>query len=120
VIHDVLVMVPTYDEADNVESVLASLFAAMPDAHVLVVDDNSPDGTGDLVAARADHGTRVFLLRRPGKAGLGAAHRAGFAWALNHSYDAVVQMDADLSHRPMCRVLAGESLRAAGARPPGA
>jgi dolichol-phosphate mannosyltransferase len=95
-----LVVVPTYDEADNVNELLGALFVAMPDAHVLVVDDNSPDGTGDLVAARADHGSRVYLLRRPGKAGLGAAYRAGFAWALNHDYEAVVQMDADLSHPP--------------------
>ncbi len=99
-IRSVLVVVPTYDEADNVEPLLAALFVAMPDAHVLVVDDNSPDGTADLVAARADHGERVFLLRRPGKAGLGAAYRAGFGWALSRSYDAVVQMDADLSHPP--------------------
>ena len=99
-IRTVLVVVPTYDEAANVGPVLSALVAAVPDAHVLVVDDNSPDGTADLVAARADHGERVFLLRRPGKAGLGAAYRAGFAWALNRSYDAVVQMDADLSHPP--------------------
>jgi dolichol-phosphate mannosyltransferase len=96
----VLVVVPTYDEADNIGPLLAALLAAVPDAHVLVVDDHSPDGTADLVAARADHGERVFLLRRPGKAGLGAAYRAGFAWALNRSYDAVVQMDADHSHPP--------------------
>jgi dolichol-phosphate mannosyltransferase len=100
-----LVVIPTYDEADNIGPVLDALFAAMPGAHVLVVDDNSPDGTGDLVAARGGDDSRVHLLRRPGKAGLGAAYRAGFAWALNHDYDAVVQMDADLSHPP-ARVVA--------------
>jgi dolichol-phosphate mannosyltransferase len=95
-----LVVIPTYDEADNIGQVLGALFAAMPEAHVLVVDDSSPDGTGDLVAARAADDRRVHLLRRPGKAGLGAAYRAGFAWALNHEFDTVVQMDADLSHPP--------------------
>ena len=95
-----LVVVPTYDEAENIATAIARVQAALPAAHVLVVDDASPDGTGDLVASRPDHGTAVHLLRRPGKAGLGAAYRAGFAWALDHGYDVVVQMDADLSHPP--------------------
>ncbi|GAB3664658.1 polyprenol monophosphomannose synthase [Nocardioides korecus] len=95
-----LVVVPTYDEIENVETAIARVQAASPEAHVLVVDDNSPDGTGDRVAAHPAYGTTVHLLRRPGKAGLGAAYRAGFAWALDHDYDVVVQMDADLSHPP--------------------
>jgi dolichol-phosphate mannosyltransferase len=95
-----LIVVPTYDEAENVEALLDRLAVAAPEAHVLVVDDHSPDGTGDLVARHVDFGRRVHLLRRPGKAGLGEAYRAGFSWALDHGYDRVVQMDADLSHPP--------------------
>ena len=95
-----LVVVPTYDEIDNIEVLIQRVHAARPDAHVLVVDDNSPDGTGDLVARHPEIGRRVHLLRRPGKAGLGAAYRAGFTWALDQDYEVVVQMDADLSHPP--------------------
>jgi dolichol-phosphate mannosyltransferase len=95
-----LIVVPTYDEAENIASLLARLVVAAIDVHVLVVDDNSPDGTADLVAADPAFGRRVHLLRRPGKAGLGEAYRAGFRWALVHGYDRVVQMDADLSHPP--------------------
>ena len=95
-----LVVVPTYDEADNIGVLLDRVAAAAPDAHVLVVDDNSPDGTGDLVARHPDFGRRVHLLRRPGKAGLGEAYRAGFRWGLDHGYERLVQMDADLSHPP--------------------
>jgi dolichol-phosphate mannosyltransferase len=95
-----LVVIPTYDEAANVLIVLDRVLAAVPGAHVLVVDDNSPDGTADLVERRTDWGTGVFVLRRKQKAGLGAAYRAGFTWALDRGYDVVVQMDADLSHPP--------------------
>ena len=75
--HRTLIVVPTYDEIENIDDLIDAVLAAVPDAHVLVVDDNSPDGTGDLVAARTDLGRRVHLMRRPGKAGLGAAYRAG-------------------------------------------
>ncbi len=95
-----LVVVPTYEEAANVTELLDRVLAAAPRAEVLVVDDNSPDGTADLVAAHPELGRRVHLLVRPGKAGLGSAYRAGFGWALRHGYDAVVQIDADLSHPP--------------------
>ncbi len=95
-----LVIVPTYDEADNIVTVLDRVLASVPGADVLVVDDNSPDGTAALVGAHAEYGRRVQLIVRPGKAGLGAAYRAGFNWALHRDYDAVVQMDADLSHPP--------------------
>lgn len=96
----VLVIIPTYDEAENVADVLARVHAAAPDVHVLVVDDNSPDGTADLVEARAADDDRLHLLRRPGKAGLGSAYRAGFAWGAERGYDVMVEMDADLSHDP--------------------
>jgi dolichol-phosphate mannosyltransferase len=95
-----LVIVPTYDEALNLERVLARLRAAVPEAHVLVADDNSPDGTGaiaDRLAAADDH---VHVLHRPGKQGLGTAYIAGFRWGLERGYDVLVEMDADGSHRP--------------------
>ena len=93
-----LVVVPTYDERDNVEEAVRRVLHADPRVEVLVVDDGSPDGTADLVdALRADE-SRLHLVRREGKGGLGSANRAGFGWALERGYDAVVEMDADLSH----------------------
>lgn len=97
----VLVIVPTYNERENLPIALERLAAEVPDAHVLVVDDGSPDGTGDLaeeIAAR-DEVRRVHVLHRAGKLGLGTAYVAGFHWALERSYDVVVEMDADGSHR---------------------
>jgi dolichol-phosphate mannosyltransferase len=95
-----VVVVPTYDEREVIPALLSALAAAVPEVDVLVVDDSSPDGTADLVRADARFGTRVFLLERPAKDGLGAAYRAGFAWALHAGYDGIAQMDADLSHPP--------------------
>jgi dolichol-phosphate mannosyltransferase len=94
------VVVPTYDEAANIVRLLDAVREVAPFADVLVVDDNSPDGTAALVAAHADFGSRVQLLERQGKDGLGAAYRAGFAWGLARGYDRIAQMDADLSHPP--------------------
>ena len=96
----VLVVVPTYDERDNLGPVLDRLAAAVPSAHVLVVDDGSPDGTGALADERARADERVHVLHRTAKAGLGAAYVAGFGWAREHGYDVVVEMDADGSHAP--------------------
>ena len=96
----VLVVVPTYDEIENLEHVLDRLRAAVPTAHALVVDDGSPDGTGELAAALAAEDERVHVLHRTGKQGLGPAYVAGFAWARAHGYDVVVEMDADGSHPP--------------------
>ena len=95
-----LVVVPTYNEVDNVNGLLDRLRAAAPEAHLLVVDDNSPDGTARRVELRTRHDPHVHLLTRKRKDGLGSAYRAGFAWALERDYDAVVQIDADLSHPP--------------------
>jgi len=92
----VTVVVPTYDEAENIETLVAGIHAAAPEAGVLVVDDNSPDGTADL----AERLCGVEVLRRPGKAGLGAAYRAGFRVAIDRGAQVVVQMDADMSHDP--------------------
>jgi dolichol-phosphate mannosyltransferase len=96
----VLVCIPTYNEAENIGDVIARVRAAVPPAHILVVDDSSPDGTAELVAAMAAADPHVHLLSRPGKAGLGAAYRAGFAWGAEEGFEVMVEMDADLSHDP--------------------
>ncbi len=96
----VLVIVPTYNEIANLPDLATRLFAAEPRVDLLVVDDASPDGTGELADTMAAEDPRVSVLHRQGKDGLGAAYRAGFRWALDRGYDAVVEMDADGSHRP--------------------
>lgn len=95
-----LVVLPTYDERDNVLPLSEGIFEAADDLEVLVVDDASPDGTGDLVAAAGAGEPRLHLLRRPGKLGLGTAYLAGFRYGLEHGYDVVFTMDADRSHHP--------------------
>jgi dolichol-phosphate mannosyltransferase len=96
----VVVVLPTYQEACNVESVLVALRESVPAATVLVVDDNSPDGTAEIVDKVAAAAGGIELLRRPGKQGLGVAYRAGFEWALARGATCVVEMDADGSHDP--------------------
>lgn len=96
----VLVVIPTYDERENLEPIVARVHASVPDAHVLVVDDNSPDGTGALADALAEADERVHVLHRTAKNGLGAAYTAGFDWALTREYGVIVEMDADGSHAP--------------------
>ena len=96
-----IVVIPTYNEADNVRSVVAAVLAADSQPDVLVVDDNSPDGTGTIVRSMSQATPRLQLLERPGKLGLGQAYVAGFRRALcDGEYDVVVQMDADESHDP--------------------
>jgi dolichol-phosphate mannosyltransferase len=95
-----LVVIPTYNEADNIEAVLRRVRDVLPGAGILVVDDGSPDGTADLVEKTGSELGEVEVMRRPGKAGLGSAYRAGFAWGLARGYDACVEMDADFSHDP--------------------
>ena len=96
----VLVIVPTYNEVENLGPVLARLHAAVPDAHVLVVDDDSPDGTGELAEKLAGRDDRVHVLRRRTKQGLGPAYVAGFRWGRERGYEVLVEMDADGSHAP--------------------
>ncbi|MBW4722085.1 polyprenol monophosphomannose synthase [Saccharothrix obliqua] len=96
----VLVVIPTYNERDNIGKIVKRLHAALPKVHALVVDDGSPDGTGRLADEMAAADERVRVLHRTEKAGLGAAYVAGFEWALDHGYDVVVEMDADGSHAP--------------------
>jgi dolichol-phosphate mannosyltransferase len=99
--HKLLIVVPTYDEAENVDDLLVGIRRELPEAHVLFVDDASPDGTAKRVRAQQDRNPGlVHLLEREGKKGMGTAYLAGFAWALERDYDAVVEMDADLSHDP--------------------
>lgn len=95
-----LVVIPTYNEAENVLEVISRLRTAVSHAEVLVVDDNSPDGTADVVEDTAETDDNIHLLRRPGKAGLGSAYRAGFAWGAEAGFEIMVEMDADLSHDP--------------------
>lgn len=95
-----LVVLPTYDEADNIAEVLRRLRAAVPAADVLVIDDSSPDGTADLAKAAAHELGHIEVTLRPGKAGLGSAYRDGFTEGLLLGYDVLVEMDSDLSHDP--------------------
>ena len=94
-----LVIIPTYNERESLPVQLAGVRKYAPDVDVLVVDDNSPDGTGEWADARASADAHVSVLHRAGKAGLGAAYRAGFAWGLERRYDILVEMDADGSHQ---------------------
>jgi dolichol-phosphate mannosyltransferase len=95
-----LVITPTYVEAENIDEFLRRTRAALPSADILVVDDNSPDGTADTAEAAATELGSIDVLRRPVKQGLGSAYRAGFAIGLEKGYEALVQIDADLSHDP--------------------
>ncbi len=96
----VLVVIPTFNEADNIGQITSRLRAAVPDVAVLIADDNSPDGTGEVADRISDGDESVHVLHREGKLGLGAAYIAGFEWALTRGYDVVVEMDADGSHAP--------------------
>jgi dolichol-phosphate mannosyltransferase len=96
----VLVVIPTYNEIDNLEIIVGRVRKAVPAVDILVADDNSPDGTGDVADALAGADSHVHVLHRAGKQGLGAAYVAGFQWAREQNYDAVVEMDADGSHAP--------------------
>ena len=98
--HDLWVILPTYNEADNITAMSARILAAVPDARLLVVDDGSPDGTGRIADGLAAADTRIRVLHRTSKEGLGPAYLAGFELALSVGADIVVQMDADGSHDP--------------------
>ncbi|MER7725766.1 polyprenol monophosphomannose synthase [Streptomyces sp. NPDC096323] len=96
----VLVIIPTYDEAENIKPIVSRVRAAVPEADILVADDNSPDGTGKLADELAATDDQVHVLHRKGKEGLGAAYLAGFRWGMDHDYGVLVEMDADGSHQP--------------------
>jgi dolichol-phosphate mannosyltransferase len=95
-----LVVIPTYNEAENIDRVLRAVRTALPDAGVLIVDDGSPDGTADMAEKIGTELGGIDVLRRSSKSGLGSAYRAGFAWGLERGWDAFVEMDADLQHDP--------------------
>jgi len=95
-----IVIIPTYNEKENVESLLPAILKEDPETEILVVDDSSPDGTAQAVKRLQSQFSQVNLLQRPGKSGLGKAYLAGFAWALSKDFEFIVEMDADFSHRP--------------------
>lgn len=97
---ETLIILPTYNEAQNLPRVVRQLRAAVPDAAILVVDDDSPDGTGTIADDLARAHRDLHVLHRPGRNGLGAAYRAAYDWALDRGFDTLVQMDADGSHQP--------------------
>lgn len=96
-----LIIIPTYNERENISQIIPAIFQNCPDVHVLVVDDNSPDKTADVVKSMQASDVRIHLLQRQEKNGLGRAYCAGFDWAFANGYDWIVQMDADFSHRPV-------------------
>lgn len=95
-----LVIIPTYDERENVEKIAKAVLEVVPEANMLFVDDNSPDGTGDVLDSMHAKDARVNVLHKPGKSGLGRAYISGFKWAIEHKYDYIFEMDADFSHDP--------------------
>jgi len=97
---DTLVIIPTYNERDNLESITSEVLAQLPQADILVVDDRSPDGTGDLADQLAARHNRIYVLHRAAKSGLGRAYLDGFRYALEREYQYVIEMDADFSHDP--------------------
>ncbi len=108
-----LVIIPTYNESENIEAISRAVLNITPvETHVLVVDDNSPDGTADIVKRLMETEPRLHLLSRPGKEGLGRAYIDAFQWGLERGYDVLVEMDADFSHRPEDLVKILEAIKA--------
>lgn len=95
-----LIIIPTYNEAENVEAITSAVLKTSDQLHILIVDDNSPDGTGKKVQQLMAKESRLHLLSREGKQGLGKAYIAGFRWGMDNGYEVLVEMDADFSHRP--------------------
>jgi len=110
-IERIVVIIPTYNERENLPLIVGRVRAAVPNADILVADDNSPDGTGRSADELAAEDPAIHVMHRAGKQGLGAAYLAGFAWAIERDYDAVVEMDADGSHQPEQLPLLLEALR---------
>ena len=100
-VNDSIVIIPTYNECENIEKIIRAVFALEHGFHILVVEDNSPDGTAAIVKRLQDEfPERLYMIERTGKLGLGTAYIAGFKWALEHDYDYIFEMDADFSHNP--------------------
>lgn len=97
----ILLAIPTYNEAENIAPILSAVWAAVPNLHVVIIDDNSNDGTAGIVKKlREAHATKLHLIERPGKLGLGTAYVAAFKWGLARDYQGFIEMDADFSHNP--------------------
>lgn len=96
----VLICMPTYNEKDNIRLITAAIHETVPDVHILVIDDGSPDGTGDIADEMSAEDDRIHVLHRTEKAGLGPAYIAGFRWAMERGYGRIFEMDADFSHQP--------------------
>ncbi|MDD5528425.1 MAG: polyprenol monophosphomannose synthase [bacterium] len=95
-----LVIIPTYNEIENIEKLLTTIWAFVPDIDLLIVDDNSPDGTGEYIKQLSNKDSRVHIIQRSGKMGLGSAYKEGFRYAIDKGYDYIFEMDADFSHSP--------------------
>jgi len=95
-----LVIIPTYNEKENIEAIIEAISSLETDFDILIVDDNSPDGTGDIVERLRQSRSGLFIIRRKGKLGLGTAYIRGFKWAIENDYDIIYEMDADFSHNP--------------------
>ena len=99
--HSKIVIIPTYNEKENIEAIIRKVFSLSGGFHILVIDDSSPDGTANIVKSfQKDYPGRLFLIERSGKLGLGTAYLTGFRWSLEHGYDYIFEMDADFSHNP--------------------
>ena len=100
-LHDSLVLIPTYNEKENIENIIRAVFNLPEMFDILVIDDNSPDGTATIVKGlQNEFAERLHIIERKGKLGLGTAYIAGFRWAIEHQYDYIFEMDADFSHNP--------------------
>ena len=99
---DSIIIIPTYNEKENIEKIIRAIFALEKCFHILVIDDGSPDGTASIVKGliKNEFSDRLFIVERSGKLGLGTAYIAGFKWSLEHGYDYIFEMDADFSHAP--------------------
>lgn len=99
---DSIVIIPTYNEKENIENIIRAVFALPKSFHILIIDDGSPDGTASIVRGlmQEEFADRLFMVERQGKLGLGTAYICGFKWALEHGYDFIFEMDADFSHNP--------------------
>ncbi len=95
-----IIITPTYNERKNIDELIRQIYESNPNIHILFVDDNSPDGTGEYIRELMEKDKKIFIIQRSGKLGLGTAYCKGFQWALDKDYDRMIQMDADLSHNP--------------------
>lgn len=111
---DTIIIIPTYNECQNVELIAEAVLASAPEVHILFVDDNSPDGTGRLIDGMVEKDERIHVLHRSEKNGLGRAYIAGFKWALERDYELIFEMDADFSHNPKDIPVMREAAKNAG------